>query len=361
MGKIRVCLLSRYPPHEGGIATHAKALADGLRKKGHEVTLITYGRLGRKEDGIRIIEVPTVNLFFARGLSYLIGTVLALRKLKGSIDVIHAHPIHPAGTAAVISKRFSGTPVVITSHGSDLEKWAKKPFGRFLFSKVSNSADALICVSSVLADLAKGIGIEENKIRVVPNGIEMPAPFGSADKALLREKLGLPAGKKMVLYVGMLEDIKNPQELLRCAELLSNYIFVFVGGGRLEDELRMCARRNGLGNVRFEGMKGHDVALEYMRAADLLVVPSKFEGFGLSALEGMALGTPVVAKPAGALKDLLAKESLTDDLMSKISEVLENQMLSNTIVRKNMEIAKKFDVSRMVDGIEKVYEEVCKQ
>jgi glycosyltransferase involved in cell wall biosynthesis len=75
----------------------------------------------------------------------------------------------------------------------------------------------------------------------------------------------------------------------------------------------------------------------------------------------MALGTPVIAKPAGALKDLLAKESLTDDLASKISEVLENQMLSDTIVKKNMDIAKKFDVGRMVDGIEKVYEEVCKQ
>ncbi|MEM5804815.1 MAG: glycosyltransferase family 4 protein, partial [Candidatus Aenigmatarchaeota archaeon] len=223
MGKMKVCLLSRYPPHKGGIATHAKALAEGLRRRGHDVTLITYGRLGRKEEGMEIIEVPVINLFFLRGLSYFIGAMLALRKLKRRIDVVHAHPIHPAGTAAVISKKFTDAPVVITSHGSDLEKWAKKPFGKFLFSRVVNSSDVLICVSNALADLARDTGIDESKIRVVPNGMELPEEIRSAGKALLREKLGLPAGKKIVLYAGMLEEIKNPQEFLLCAERLANY------------------------------------------------------------------------------------------------------------------------------------------
>ncbi|MEM5804553.1 MAG: glycosyltransferase family 4 protein, partial [Candidatus Aenigmatarchaeota archaeon] len=135
-------------------------------------------------------------------------------------------------------------------------------------------------------------------------------------------------------------------------------LFVFVGSGSMEEELRMYAKRNGIANVRFEGMREHGTALEYIRSADVLVVPSKFEGFGLTALEGMALGTPVVAKPAGALKEMLAKESLAEDIAARIRDVLENQDFRDIMVRKNADIAKRFGIERMIDGIEKVYDEV---
>ncbi|MFQ6010133.1 MAG: glycosyltransferase family 4 protein [Candidatus Aenigmatarchaeota archaeon] len=358
--KMSICLLSRYPPLKGGVSVHVQALVKGLKEKGHDITLITYGKLKRKERGTRIIEVPMINLFFLRGLVYLIGAILALRKAREKIDIIHAHPLHPAGTAAVMFKTFSKVPVVVTSHGSDLAKWSKVPLGKAFFSRIANSSDKVICVSDALARRAKDIGIKRKKIMVVPNGIDVPHKIRKASKIRLRQQLRLPEKKKTVLFVGMMEDIKNPQELLEVAKHLKDYLFVFVGGGSLERQMRQYAITNKLGNVRFTGMKDHETALKYIRAADILAVPSKFEGFGIVALEGMMLGTAVVAKPAGALKNLLARESLTKNLKSRIVQVMESKRLRNKIIRKNSKIAEKFNENTMVDEIERIYQTVSK-
>ena len=111
--KMSICLLSRYPPQKGGVATHAKALVESLKKRGHKITLITYGKMNRKEKGVRIIEVPILDMFFFRGLSYFLGTVQALKKYR-DIDVVHAHPIHPAaraGSIASTSNQPSSHPI----------------------------------------------------------------------------------------------------------------------------------------------------------------------------------------------------------------------------------------------------------
>jgi len=354
---MRICILARYPPLKGGIATHSEKLVEELAKRGHEVSVITYKKLGRKKRTVKIYEVPITDKFFLRGICYFLGSLIFLIKNMKNVDLIHAHPIHPAGTVASFFKLFSSVPLVITSHGSDLLKWADNPLAAKLFSRVVNSSDKLICVSDFLAKRAEKIGIEKKKITVVYNGVEISSSLRKLGKKELRKELKLPEKRKIILFVGALNEWKRPDILLKYSKEIDGE-FIFIGEGPLERKMKDFIMNNKLTNTRMLGPKDHETTLKFIKAADVLVIPSEYEGFGLVALEGMALGTPVVAQPVAALKEILTPKSLSVNLKKKIVEVLENSRLRKEIIKENLRIAKKFSFQKMVDEIEKVYREL---
>lgn len=354
---MKICILSRYPPQLGGIAIHCQELTEELRKRGHEVTVITYGRFDRKKKGIEIYEIPIIDKFFLRGLSYFLGTLATLAWIRNRIDLIHCHPIHPAGTVATFFNLFHTVPVVITSHGSDLLKWSRIRFVDKFFSLIANSSDKLICVSRFIAREAKKIGIRKEKIAIVYNGIDIPTELKREDKNKLRKELGLPQKEKIILFVGALNEEKRPDILLRCAKN-TDADFIFIGEGPLKWQLEERIKKYRLKNVKLLGSMEHEKTLKFIRAVDILAIPSKYEGFGIVALEGMLLGTAVIAKPVGALKEILPPESLANNLEKKLSKILENKRLEKHIIKKNKRIAEKFTVEKMVDEIEKNYQEV---
>lgn len=359
---MRICILSRYPPDKGGIATHSYNLAKELASRGHSVTIITYGKLGRssnKSNKIKIREIPLINKFPLRGLSYSFGCLTTLLKIKGKVDLIHVHPIQAAGAVAVLFKKLYNIPVITTSHGSDLLKWSKYPFFRKLFSKIANSSNKLICVSNYLAKQAEKIGIEEDKIKVVQEGVEVPESIQKMDKVELKKKLGLSLKRKTILFVGSLREIKRPDILLEFAEKFDHgYDFILIGDGPLKGQLEESIKTKKIENVSLLGSKDHQTTLKYIRGADLLLIPSEYEGFGLVAIEASLLETPVVGRPVAALNEVLAPESLSSSLEEKMLNVLKNKRLRDKIIKKNKKIAEEFTLKRMVDEVEKVYREV---
>jgi len=349
--------LSRYPPQLGGIAIYSQNLAEELIKRGYEVTIITYKKMDRKGKKIKIYEIPIIDKFFLRGFSYFLGSLAVLAWIGDRIDIIHCHPIHPAGTIASFFNLFQSIPFIITSHGSDVVKWSALPLVDKIFSAIANSANKIMCVSYFVARKAKKIGIKKNKIEVVYNGINIPGELKRKSKNKVRKELNLSKNRKIVLFVGPLTKEKRPGLILKFVKKI-DADFLFIGDGPLKKELEKFIEKNNLKNIKLLGSLSHKKTLKFIKAADVLTIPSKYEGFGLVALEAMFLGTAVIAKPVASLKEILSPNSLTNNFENKIRRILTNKKLKASIIKKNRDKAKKFTVKRMVDEIEKIYQEV---
>lgn len=358
-----ICILSPYPPQTGGVPVHAENLAKALSKN-NRIFVITYGRLGRKgAKNMEILEVPVAGVKFLRGLSFFLGSLIMLRRLsrKNRIDVIHSQYMHPMGTAALLYRKFAKNKpkVVVTAHGSDLLRLGQGRISRRLISWIGNSCDSLVCVSEHLKAHAVELGIDKGNIRTIYNGIEK-REFPKMGKGDLRKHLKLPPEKKIITFAGSLSDAKGADIFVVLAQHLlekdGSLFFVLVGGGSDRPWLEKLCRRSGIGgSVLFAGPRSHSETLEYIRASDVLVVPSRVEGFGLTALEGMCLGVPVAASRAGALPEILPEHSLTDNLPKTVMDILHDRKFRERMISENKKRGERFDWKLAGEETEKLY------
>lgn len=357
-GHLRICLLSQYPPQSGGIAVHAQCLAEGLAAKGHQVTVITYGKMGRKSGRVRIVETGGVNVFLLRGMCFSFGAFFKLRRMiaRGEVDVVHAHPVWPAGMVALKARFLARrkVPVVMTSHGSDLLRHGKIPVFSWLIGRVARRADRLICVSGFLEKRAREMGV--TGCPVVYNGIDAKNMAKRMKKS--REQNTENRKQKTVLFVGALVPQKGPDIFMEMTKKISSEMpgvnFVVVGDG----PMRAGLEKSAPGNVEFTGKLSHEKTMEQIMSADVLAVTSRMEGFGLAPLEALALGTPVVALPNGALPEILPGEFLAKDIAEAICSELETGKLKKIAAREGAKLAGRFTVEKMVSGTEKIYRSV---
>jgi D-inositol-3-phosphate glycosyltransferase len=214
-------------------------------------------------------------------------------------------------------------------------------------------ADRLIAVTPLeRAQMVWLYGADAAKIAVVPCGVDLelfrPIPSGEA-----KEALGLPATRRIILFVGRIEPLKGIDTLLRAMALVAPEVphwqqdlsVVIIGGApgagaeQTNAELARLERLRtelGIENlVTFQGAKDQDRLVYYYSAADMVVMPSHYESFGMVALEAMACGTPVIASKVGGLAfnvqdcqtGFLVPERNADALAEKIRLLLTNQEL----------------------------------
>ena len=363
---MKICMITPYPPQTGGVPVHAEALAEKLSKK-HEIFIITYGRLGRKgSKNIKIEEVPVPGIKFFRGASFFIGALMKLRSLtkKNRIDIIHAHYMHPPGTAAAIFRKLSkkSPKLVTTAHGSDLMSLAGGRISGKLVRWAGRSCDRLICVSRHLAEAARREGTPRKRIEVVYNGLDQKEMPG-ASVSSLRKEFHLPSKKKLILFAGSLNEAKGADifailalQLLGKKKLRESLHFVLVGDGPEKKWLEDFCRDNEIsGHVTLTGRKKHEETLKYIRCSDILVVPSRIEGFGLTALEGMKMGVPLISTGAGALGEFLPDICIRDNIPSAVMNLLYDKKLRHRMITLNKKIASRFTLERMADETEKIY------
>jgi glycosyltransferase involved in cell wall biosynthesis len=354
-------MISAYPPQGGGVSVHAKGLVDKLSKD-HKTFLITYGKLGRKDsENVEIFEVPVIDFKFLRGLSFFIGAFFRLRRIlkKEKVDVIHSQYMHPPGTVGWLYRKLSGKKkFIVTAHGSDLLSLAKGRFTRHVLKCVGKSCDRLICVSEHLAGKAQELGIGKGKIDVIYNGLD-DKEFPKGSRESLRKELKLP-GNKIVTFSGSLTEAKGADIFLILAKHFSgrkgDTRFFVVGDGPARKDLEYFCKKKGItSSVTFAGEKSHQEALKYMKASDVVVVPSRIEGFGLTALEAMRMGVPVVATPNGALPEIMPEISVTDNLPHTVMKVLEKKAFRDDVMRQNRKASARFTLEKMCDETEKLY------
>jgi glycogen(starch) synthase len=236
---------------------------------------------------------------------------------------------------------------------------------------MANRADQLITCSAYMRDHVSDIyAIEEERIAVIPNGID-PAdlhPLEESERASLRARFAAP-DEKLVLLVGRLVYEKGFQIALeampRVIEKVGNVRFVVAGSGTHEEQLRAQAKELGLdSHGTFLGWIGDDMLHRLYRIADLTVVPSIYEPFGLVALEAMACGCPCLVADTGGLREVVPHEEVGLRFRSRdpaslarvAARVLTDDRLGQRIVAEAHEHVREFDWADVAERTLEVYD-----
>ena len=234
--------------------------------------------------------------------------VLQLRRALAGADLVHAHGLR-AGLVAAAARRASADrdrPLVLTLHNALQESSGpKQRLLRALEGRTIRAADLVLAVSSDLADNARRLGARD--VRVVP-ALAPPLPPAARSRQEVREELGLDAGRPLVVAVGRLHPQKGYDVLLDAVarweadgRLQPPPLVAVAGDGPLEDELAGRIRAHRL-PVLLLGRRS-DVA-DLLGAADLCVLPSRWEGSPFTGQEALRAGTPLVATRAGGMPEL---------------------------------------------------------
>ncbi len=292
----------------GGIARHALDLGAWLRGRGHGVYLAgTPGEWAGEGAADGFLSIPTRYVGADGGpiLRRLANTgrgAVALRRwlVSSRIDAIHAHESAPA-LVALLARMNLNIPLVVTYHGSDPRRI--KGFG-----KIARHADLVVTPSHRAAgDLAEIAGVSKDRLRVIGLGIKPPPEDTDQDVAELRKSL-LRGGDRLVVTIARVAYQKGIDVLIDCVARLKErhpgYRFVVVGDGPLDQEMRAQVKQRNLNeHLHFAGRT--EVPYRYLRAADLMLLTSRWEALPISIAEAFQAGTPVVATDCSGVHELV--------------------------------------------------------
>ncbi len=329
---MRVLMLSwEYPPLVvGGLGRHVEALARELTAAGHDVRVVTRGEaesiVDEVRDGVRVrrsaldrlaIDFTTETLLaWAQAAEHaLLRAALPLVR-RWRPDVVHAHDWLVAQSSVTLAQ-VTGAPLVATIHATESGRnqgWLSTPLHVAIHSVekwLAHHAAAVITCSSAMHDeVTKLFDLGNEHVTVVPNGID-PLRWRVTAGARRAARAELGGGGPMVAFAGRLVHEKGVQTLLDCLPALRRThpglrLIVAGTGGHLA-ELRAQARRLRVARaVDWLGFVPEDELAPLLAAADVAVVPSLYEPFGIVALEVAAARTPLVVAQTGGLVDLVS-------------------------------------------------------
>lgn len=294
----------RYFPDIGGVETHVRELSERLVQHGHQVEIICTDPSGNysKEDSINGVKITRFPAFAPRGTIFFspkIGSYIG----KKEFDIVHIHNYH--AFPAYHASRTAKGKLVFTPHyhgkGSTGITNALlipyKLFGR----KIFDAARAVICVSDYERDLLiRDFHLDPSKTHVIPNGIDL--------EAIKRAEPFSDQGN-IILYIGRLEKYKHIDVVIRAMPFIPDSKFYIIGGaGNYRSELINLVRDLGLEDrVRFLGHVTEEEKYRWLKTCSLLVNLSDTEAFGITVLEALAAGKPVVVNPVSALGEFVGK------------------------------------------------------
>ncbi len=319
-----VMLTWEYPPHlVGGLARHVQGLARALVATGHDVHVLTRSAPGESseavDEGVRVRRVlpyfqePHDFHLWVCHLNFALMEAGAdlLRRLSGPV-VLHAHDWLAAHAAKGL-KNLYHLPLVATIHATEHGRHGGIHDGRQQYINdiewwlTYEAWRVIVCSRCMRAEVQGLFRLPEDKVTVIPNGIDLPAADAPEDVPP-REAYADP-GERLLFHLGRLVPEKGAAVLLETLPLLlrRHPVRLVIGGvGPYREELERRARELGVAHrVRFTGWLGDREVQALYRYADAAVVPSTYEPFGIVALEAMASGVPLVATRVGGLAEIV--------------------------------------------------------
>jgi len=364
-----------YPTY-GGSGVVATELGMALAKSGHKIHFITYkrpARLNKFHENIYFHEVSGADypLFeYAPYETSLASKLVDVIKYE-NLDVLHVHYAIPHAAVAYMAKQVLKShgikiPVVTTLHGTDITLvGADKTFGPVVEFSINNS-DGTTAVSKMLKDETENIFNINEPIEVIYNFIDFDR-FRKVDKNHFRMALA-PDGERVLIHVSNFRKVKRVDDVIKVFNIVQKKFpakLLLVGDGPERNVCEALCRELGVcQDVRFLGKQ--DAVEELLAIADVFIIPSQNESFGLAALEAMACEVPVVSSNIGGLPEVnieghtgfLCDVGDIETMAEKVIHILEDENRHKEFRKNALEHARKFDIQYILPQYVKYYEQV---
>lgn len=371
-----------FPPSLGGPAVYVPSLARFLQERGHDVQVLAFTDAPPPPDlPFRVVSIPRMPL----PLRYL-WSFLRTARLAGRADVVYIqeHLALAPYLAARLRRRPTAIRVMVDGIWEiafrlglirdDIHTFETKRYGvvvetmRRIQRGWWRGVDRIVAPSRFLKGVVEGYGIDPAKVRHIPNAYHGPTAFAE-HRAEARRALELDGRDRILLTICRLVSWKGVGDLLRVVERLgAGHRLVVCGEGPERARLETLARDLGVtARVRFAGAVPHDRIARYIRAADVFVLNSRYEGLSHTLLEVMHLGCPIVASRAGGNPELiedggngrLVTAGDQDGIERAVREILDDPARAARFVAASREVARGFRREDHLARVEALLEEVA--
>jgi len=361
-------------PTVGGSGILATRLGLELADRGHEVHFITYERpaaiqgVDHRNVHVHLVEVVDYPLFKYPPYTVALGSAMAKWSRRHALDVIHVHYSLPHATAALLAREITGTPYVVTLHGSDVTILGSDPAYLPVNSYAVQRADAVTAVSDFMRGEAYArLGITQ-EATVIPNFVDpevfSPVPCERTERGDERDVV--------IIHISNFRPVKRIQDLIYAMSMVvkraANARLVLVGDGpERHDVERLIDRLDLRRNVLVTGFRS-DVP-HMLRCSDVLVLCSESESAPLTLLEGMSSGLPVVATSVGGIPEMvrdgfngfLVPPKNPEALAAKLIELNEDKQLGKRLGKAaRRTVLERYTAENAVRLYEEVLERVTK-
>lgn len=380
-----------YPPNTvGELGTHVAGLTNSLVKKGYEVHLITaqnikLEELDREEKaGLFVYRVKPLNSLEENFIHWIAGLNMRMwekaMELAASIDfdLIQAHD-WLVGAAAISLQEEWNIPLISTIHATEHGRngGIHTEVQKFIHEKESQLIHAsngiIVCSDYMKDELIEIFQADQNKIYTIPNGIDMSFSYERATNAI--SGLSISSEKKVVFSIGRLVKEKGFGTLLETAKKISMYnkevCFVLAGVGPMYEEYKNYIEKNELQSIIFLiGYLQEEKKKALYERADIVVIPSHYEPFGMVALESLIYAKPTIVSNTGSLKAIIEHQKSgmviepanTEQLIQGIDFLLANEKLAKEIGKNGRKLVEQlFSWNRIGDETMRVFDEVVIQ
>lgn len=358
-------------PVVGGAESHVLNLAEQLVKREHQVEILTSNlsrtkKIRQKQEIVNNIKIKRFNSLFRIGDFASFWPSVFAETRKNKADIYHTHCYrHPHNLAPYFTKK----PCIITPHWPNYPKGIRRHnildaaitifdniFGKALLKKYK----LILAVSSTEKQwFHEKFGIEQERIRVIPNGI--PEHYLKQRKQTFRK--GLRKNQLLIVCLSRMHKSKGLDQVVKIARHFPEHKLIIAGK---EDnaikELKKLAEHQQ--NIQFMTNLTEEQKLELLSSADIFIHPSHYEAFGIVVLEAFSQGSAVLTSNTGGLPEVVGNVGLTfqdnnpDDLKQKLSQLIKDKQLRSRLAKAGRQKAKGCTWEKIAEDLERIYKKI---
>ncbi|MFI5339629.1 MAG: glycosyltransferase family 4 protein [Candidatus Methylomirabilales bacterium] len=372
---MNICLIiASYWPGWGGAEQQCRLLAKEFLRRGHEVLVLTRGRkdVSAEEllEGGAVRRTPALGPGHLQSVVWILTATAWLRRHGRRFDILQGYQLLSPATVGILGR--SGRQAVVLRPAcsgpyGDIAEIQRLPLTG-LRRRLLQRADTFVTLTPAIETELAEFGLGMIPCHRIPNGVDLTAfaPATGNERRALRARLGLPENQAVCAFVGRLSPQKDPALLLEAWAIghWPQAHLVLVGDGPLRTRLEASVTSGPTrGQVTFAGATA-DVA-SYLKAADLLVLPSRAEGMSNTILEAMACGLPIVATDLIGNREVMGDDGQVGRLVppgdpAALAEAIGTLLRTATLRDKLGEaaramVAERFDMQRVVTQYVSLY------
>ncbi|MDP5201949.1 N-acetyl-alpha-D-glucosaminyl L-malate synthase BshA [Flavobacterium sp. DG2-3] len=362
-------------PTFGGSGVVATELGLELARRGHEIHFITYSqpvRLALLNPNVHYheVNVPEYPLFHYQPYELALSSKLVDMVKLYKIELLHVHYAIPHAYAGYMAKQMLknegiNLPMITTLHGTDITLVGNHPFYKPAVTFSINKSDYVTSVSQSLKDDTLKLFKIKNKIKVIPNFIELNKvkkdPGAPCHRYVMANE-----NERIITHISNFRKVKRIPDIIKIFYNIQKELpakLMMVGDGPEKEKAEILCQELGiLDKVIFFG-NSHEID-KILCMTDLFLLPSETESFGLAALEAMALGVPVISSNSGGLPEVnfdgfsgyLSNVGNVEEMAENAIKILKDDAVLNQFKANALEVAKKFDIHNILPKYEALYQ-----